>query len=64
MQIININEMSSSELMLLMACRLLTITKHSKEFVEEQRQLISSMSMNNDAKKLCLQTLDSVETND
>lgn len=62
MKSIDLNSASVSELMLLMSCRLLLITKHSTEFVEQQKRLISSMALSEGTKKACLDTLDSIET--
>lgn len=50
------------ELALLASCRLLSITKHSKAFIEEQKNLVKSMGMSKAASDLCMQALDSIET--
>lgn len=50
-----------SELALLMSCRLLCMTKHSKMFIEEQKKMITELGVSRNAKELCLQTLDLIE---
>lgn len=49
------------ELALLVSCRLLSITKHSKAFIEEQKNIVNGMGMSKAARDLCMQALNAIE---
>lgn len=57
----DINNMTLAELSLILSCRLLAITKHSADFVEGQKKLISKMELSKTAKQACLDSLNSIE---
>lgn len=58
---IDIKSTNLNELCLLMSCRLLNMTKHSYQFVTEQKKQIEKMVLSKEAKEACLEALGSIE---
>ena len=52
---------SIPELLLIQSTQLLTMTQHTKEYIETQKTLTTKLDVRDDVKTICLQVLNEVE---